>query len=78
MHAPQGRDVYHPGDHPEVADQLIDRFMADFAMSGCDRGLLVSDKYGPFEIYDKERRQPRVRFVTRERLQKMVDALALS
>lgn len=71
-------DPYRPGDHPEVDGATVDRFMADFSMSGCDRGLLVSEKYGPFEIYDKERRQPRVRFVTRERLQKMVDALALS
>jgi len=71
-------DPYHPGDHPEVDEPIVDRFMADFQVSGCDRGLFVSEKYGPFEIYDKERRQPRVRFVTRERLQKMVDALALS
>lgn len=71
-------DAYRKGDHPEVGEDTIDRFLADFSMSGCDRGMLVSEKYGPFEVYDKERRQPKVRFITRERLQKMVDSLALS
>lgn len=71
-------DVYRPGDHPEIDERTIDKFMADFSLSGCDRGMLVSDKYGPFEVYDRERREPRVKFVTRERLQKMVDSLALS
>jgi len=70
-------DRYQPGDHPEVDSEMIRRFLIEFQTSGADRGLLVSDKYGPFEIYEKERREPRVRFVTRERLQKMVDALAL-
>jgi hypothetical protein len=71
-------DAYRKGDHPEVSEQTISRFMADFALSGCARGMLVSEKFGPFEIYDRERREPRVKFVTRERLQKMVDSLALS
>ena len=38
---------------------------------------LVSDKFSPFEVYERERREPRIRFVTRERLQKFVDALSL-
>jgi hypothetical protein len=71
-------DAYRKGDHPEVEEQAINRFMADFSMSGCDRGMFVSEKYGPFEVYERERRAPRVKFVTRERLQKMVDSLALS
>ncbi len=45
--------------------------------SGADRGLMVSDKFGPFEVYERERREPRVRFVTRERLQGFVDALTV-
>jgi hypothetical protein len=71
-------DPYRKGDHPEVDERTIDRFMADFSMSGCDRGMLVSEKYAPFEVYDRERREPRVKFITRERLQKMIDSLALS
>lgn len=68
---------YRPGDHPEVDSETIQRFMIEFETSGAQRGLLVSDKFGPFEVYQRERREPRVRFVTRERLQKLIDALAL-
>jgi hypothetical protein len=70
-------DPYMVGDHPEVGERTIDRFMADFSMSGCDRGMFVSEKYGALAMYDRERREPRVRFVTRERLQKLVNSLAL-
>lgn len=66
------------GEYPEVDSELVDKFVTEFSMSGADRGLFVSEKYGPFEMYDKERRDSRLRFVTRERLQQMVDATALS
>ena len=59
------------GEHPEVASEEVDRFVTEFAMS-------VSEKYAPFGIHEKERRDPRIRFMTRERLQQMVDATALS
>lgn len=65
------------GDHPEIGESDITAFKFAFLDSKSDRGLLVSDKYAPFEIYDEERREPRIRFVTRERLQRFVDALAL-
>jgi hypothetical protein len=71
-------DRYQAGDHPEVEEHIIRRFMVEFGSAGASRGLLVSEKYGPFEIYGLEKREPRVRFITRERLQKMIDALALS
>jgi hypothetical protein len=71
-------DQYKLGDHPELDESVIRRFMVEFSTAGTDRGMLVTDKYGPFEIYTLERREPRVRFVTRDRLQKMVDSLALS
>lgn len=70
-------EPYEPGGYPELEERVINQFMADFASSGADRGLLVTDKYGPFLVYEKEKRQPRVRFVTRERLQKFVDSMAL-
>ncbi|NNC92119.1 MAG: hypothetical protein HKN80_06470 [Acidimicrobiia bacterium] len=66
------------GDYPELAEQIISRFMVDFEQSGHERGLLVSDKFGPFLVYEKERREPRVKFITRERLQQFVDSLALT
>ena len=72
------RQIPHePGDHPELGDDAVSRFLFEFQSAGADRGLLVTDKFGPFSIYEKERREPRVRFVTRERLQRVVDSLAL-
>ena len=53
------------------------QFVVEFVNSGADRGLLISDKFSPFEVYEREKREPRIRFVTRERLQKFVDALSL-
>lgn len=64
-------------DHPELQQSDIDRFVVDFMSSGSDRGLLITEKFSPFEVYDRERREPRMRFVTRERLQAFVDALAV-
>jgi len=70
-------DPYQPGDHPEVGEVTMREFVMEFVSSGADRGLLISDKFSPFEVYERERREPRIRFVTRERLQKFVDALSL-
>jgi len=72
------RVVPHRGtDHPELGDAEVRRFAADFASSGFERALLITEKYSPFEIYDRERRDPRARYVTRERVQHFIDALAL-
>jgi len=70
-------EPHDEGDHPELAESVINQFMFDFSSSGADRGLLVSEKWGPFQIYEREKRQPRVRFITRERLQGFVDGLSL-
>lgn len=70
-------DGYKPGDYPELEESVIRRFVADFSSSGADRGMLVSDKYSPFMIYEIETHQPKVRFITRERLQRFVDSMAL-
>ena len=70
-------DEFKPGDYPELAEALINQFMVAFASSGADRGILVSDRFGPFLCYEKERREPRVRFVTRERIQHFIDSLAV-
>lgn len=71
-------DRYRPGDHPELDDSAIRRFVVEFGSTGAQRGMLVTEKYGPLEMYDLERREPRLRFITRDRLQKMVDSLSLS
>lgn len=71
-------DPYEPGDYPQVEDRVIRSFVLSFEQSGLDRGMLVSEKFAPFSIYDRERRDPRIRFVTRERLQKFVDSMSLA
>jgi hypothetical protein len=39
--------------------------------------VFVSEKYAPYTIYDLERREPRIRFLTRERLQEFIDSMAI-
>lgn len=70
-------DPLTPDGYPEVDDGAIQRFLFEFQTAGTDRGLFVSDKYAPFGIYEKEAREPRIRFLTRERLQKFVDGVSL-
>ena len=67
-----------PGDYPELDEMAIRSFIVDFNAVKPDRGILVSAKLGPFSIYEKEKREPRMRFVTRERLQSFVDSLSVS
>lgn len=70
-------DAYEPGEYPELDESVIRRFVVDFQSSGADRGMLISDKYSPFMINEIEGRQPKVRFITRERVQSFVDSMAL-
>ncbi len=69
---------HEAGEYPELEEKTINEFMVSFATSNAVRGMLVTDKYGPFLVYDKERREPRVRFITRERLQAFVDSFSMS
>lgn len=66
------------GSHPALSEGSIDQFMVRFGSSGAARGLLFTPKFGQFVMYDKERREPRVRFVTRERFQTFVNSVALT
>jgi hypothetical protein len=70
-------DTHEPGEALEVEESVIRRFLADFATSGADRGMLLSEKYAPFSIHEIENRQPKVRFITRERIQRFIDGMAL-
>ncbi len=65
-------------DYPELSEGVLNKFMAQFSGSGLDRGLLISDKFGPYLVYEKERREPRIQCITRERLQHFVDSIALA
>ncbi len=70
-------DAYDRGDYPELDESIIRRFLVDFQSSGADRGILISDKYSPYKIHEIEGHQPKVRFITRERVQSFVDSMAL-
>jgi hypothetical protein len=70
-------DIYQQGDHPEVDEAVVRKFVVEFGTSGADRGLLISDKYGPFMTHDIEDKDRRIRFVTRERAQGFIDSMAL-
>ena len=70
-------EPHRSGEPLEVTDPSIRRFLAEFGSSGAERGLFLSEKYAPFEIHSIESRQPKVRFVTRERVQRFIDSMAL-
>jgi hypothetical protein len=68
---------HEKGGYPELDEEVVNSFVIHFVSSGADRGLLFTDKYCPYVVYDKERREPRIRFITRERLQAFVDSVAM-
>ena len=70
-------DAYQSGDHPELEESVVRRFLGDFDSSGADRGMMLTDKYSPFLIHQIEINQPKVRFITRERVQRFIDSMAL-
>ncbi len=65
------------GDHPELSERAVNQFIVAVAERNPTRAMLITDKYGPYMIYEKERRNPKCRFITRERLQPFVDSFAL-
>jgi hypothetical protein len=70
-------EAHSPGSYPELDEAIVQKFIAEFGTSGSGRGLLISDKLGPFMIHDVEAMNPRIRFVTRERIQRFIDSMAL-
>ena len=67
-----------PGSYPELDEHVIDGFILKVMSSHADRGMLFTPKYGPYAIYEKERRNKKVTFMTRERLQTFVDSVAMT
>jgi hypothetical protein len=65
------------GSYPELDEKVLAGFAVAVAQSNPPRAVLVTDKYGPYAIYERERRDPRLVFVTRERLQGFVDSFSL-
>lgn len=70
--------VPHRGDeYPELDEKLLAEFSIAVAQANPKRAILVTDKFGPYAMYERERRDPRLVFVTRERLQSFVDSFDL-
>jgi hypothetical protein len=65
------------GEHPELLERIVNTFVVEVAQTNPQRALLITDKFGPYLVYEKERSDPRCRFITRERLQAFVDSFAL-
>jgi hypothetical protein len=68
---------HEPGEHPELSERVVNSFVIEVAQTNPQRALLVTDKFGPYVVYEKERSDPRCRFITRERLQAFVDSFAI-
>jgi hypothetical protein len=66
------------GSHPELEDSVLARFAVEVAQSDPDQAILVTDKYSPFSMYEREKRDSRSVFITRERLQAFVDSFGLT
>ena len=66
-----------PGEHPELSERVVNAFVIEVAQRNPQRALLITDKFSPYLVYEKERSDPRCRFITRERLQAFVDSFAL-
>jgi hypothetical protein len=69
---------HEDGDHPELDESVAKKFIFEFLQAKADRGMLVSDKFSPYVVYEMERNERRIQFITRERLQNFVDSAALS
>ncbi len=65
------------GEHPELSERVVNTFVIAVAETNPQRALLITDKFGPYLVYEKERSDPRCRFITRERLQAFVNSFAL-
>jgi hypothetical protein len=65
------------GEHPELDEALVNKFVVEVETSGAQRGMFITDKYGPFMVHGLEARNLKVRFITRERFQGFIDSMAL-
>ena len=66
------------GTHPELEEKVLSRFAVGVAQTNPDVAILVTDKYSPYAMYAREKRDKRLVFITRERLQAFVDSFGIS
>lgn len=65
---------HEAGTHPELNERVLAEFSVGVTQTNPDQGVLITDKYSPYSMYERERRDKRLVFVTRERLQAFVDS----
>ncbi|NNC43001.1 MAG: hypothetical protein HKO03_07175 [Acidimicrobiia bacterium] len=68
-------DPYDESGYPEIDESEMARFVMSFMNSKAGNGLYVTDKFAPFGVYEREKREKRIRFISRERLQEFVDGI---
>jgi len=66
------------GSHPELDERVLSEFAVGVAQTNPDVAILVTDKYSPYAMYEREKRDKRLVFITRERLQAFVDSFDVS
>ncbi len=69
--------AHEEGSYPEVGDNVLTGLSIFAGQVQGDDVLFISDKFGPYSMYERERRDKRILFVTRERLQAFVDSFGL-
>lgn len=66
------------GSYPELDDHVLSEFAVGVSQTNPAKAILVTDKFSPYSMYERERRDDRLVFVTRERLQSFVDSFGLT
>ena len=69
---------HQPDSYPELSEDVLSRFAVGVAQANAGRAMLITDKFGPYAMYERERRDKRTVYVTRERLQGFVDSFDLA
>lgn len=65
------------GEYPELDEKVLAEFSVAVAQASPKRAILVTDKFGPYAMYERERRDKRLVLITRERLQAFADSFEL-
>lgn len=65
------------GEYPELDERVLAQFSVAVAQANPKRAILVTDKFGPYAMYERERRDKRLVLITRERLQAFADSFEL-
>ncbi|GMR02264.1 MAG: hypothetical protein BMS9Abin20_0592 [Acidimicrobiia bacterium] len=68
---------HEQGAYPELDERVLSEFAVSVVQTNPDQAVLVTDKFSPYAMYEREKRDKRLVFITRERLQGFVDSFSL-